>query len=512
MIASVMLYMFAMSALIGVGALTVERGFAANAWPRRGVWLMAMVLSLGLPMFAMATGARSNSAPPGATGVAAPASNLSFAAANNPVGSLATKSRSARLAGWSTYRWPLFPKLDSALVYCWVLLSSGVLSLFLVGWIRLRSALRRWPATSVHGTQVRVSDNTGPAVLGFLRPQIILPRWLLTTSPSTREIVIAHEREHVSARDPMSLLLSLCVVAAAPWNPLMWWQLRRLRFAIEVDCDARVLRRNVDVALYGETLLSVGQHSSRVPVGAMGLRETVSRLEQRIRIMTTTRYRFARLLAFSAASLSISCVVAAAQLDAPLAAYATLAKLADIDYSAGSQAAGHRINLRLKDADVRDVLSILTHDRAQNVYINSRIGAKVSVDFENTTADEALDIVVREQRLVKRIEGNSIFIDPAPSSSPAGGSASYSSALHTGEHVDLHMKDVDIRTILRTLADIAHQNIIVSQRVLGTTNADFTDTPWDAALDTLLRANGLVQHQEGNIVFIDVASSKGAAR
>ena len=30
-------------------------------------------------------------------------------------------------------------------------------------------------------------------------------------------------------------------VVLMPWNLPLWWQWRRLRFAIEVDCDARVL-------------------------------------------------------------------------------------------------------------------------------------------------------------------------------------------------------------------------------------------------------------------------------
>jgi len=39
-------------------------------------------------------------------------------------------------------------------------------------------------------------------------------------------------------------------------------QLRRLRCAIEVDCDARVLKAGHDTASYGETLIVVGQRRS----------------------------------------------------------------------------------------------------------------------------------------------------------------------------------------------------------------------------------------------------------
>jgi hypothetical protein len=33
--------------------------------------------------------------------------------------------------------------------------------------------------------------------------------------------------------------------------PLLWWQLRRLRHAIEVDCDARVLMAGHNMTTYG---------------------------------------------------------------------------------------------------------------------------------------------------------------------------------------------------------------------------------------------------------------------
>jgi hypothetical protein len=57
-----------------------------------------------------------------------------------------------------------------------------------------------------------------------------------------------------------------------PWNVALWWQLSRLRLAIELDCDARVIaRRNHDALVYTRLLLSVGERvrSARHPVLAM---------------------------------------------------------------------------------------------------------------------------------------------------------------------------------------------------------------------------------------------------
>jgi len=55
-------------------------------------------------------------------------------------------------------------------------------------------------------------------------------------------MVIAHEQSHLAAHDPLLLIVALFLLVLMPWNLPLWWQLHRLRYAIEVDCDSRVLR------------------------------------------------------------------------------------------------------------------------------------------------------------------------------------------------------------------------------------------------------------------------------
>jgi beta-lactamase regulating signal transducer with metallopeptidase domain len=50
-----------------------------------------------------------------------------------------------------------------------------------------------------------------------------------------------------------------------PWNLAMWWQLRRLCLAVEMDCDNRVVSGLGDATAYGELLLKVAQAGSRGP-------------------------------------------------------------------------------------------------------------------------------------------------------------------------------------------------------------------------------------------------------
>jgi beta-lactamase regulating signal transducer with metallopeptidase domain len=50
-----------------------------------------------------------------------------------------------------------------------------------------------------------------------------------------------------------------------PWNVAMWWQLRRLCLAVEMDCDNRVVAALGNATAYGELLLKVAQAASRGP-------------------------------------------------------------------------------------------------------------------------------------------------------------------------------------------------------------------------------------------------------
>jgi TonB family protein len=98
--------------------------------------------------------------------------------------------------------------------------------------------------------------------------------------------MLLHEGEHVRAGDTRLVLAGLLLLAAAPWNIPLWWQFRRLREAIELDCDARVLKRAPDARRYGSLLLEVGRRRT-VPVMVVALADPPSFLERRIRLITT---------------------------------------------------------------------------------------------------------------------------------------------------------------------------------------------------------------------------------
>jgi len=121
---------------------------------------------------------------------------------------------------------------------------------------------------------------------------IVLPEWTLAAEPELQRLMLLHEQEHVRARDPHVLVQALVPLVLFPWNLPLWWQVKRLRLAIEMDCDARVLQRNADVAAYGELLLEVGRRAARrARISMAAFSEGRTSLEARIRMMTNSRPR-----------------------------------------------------------------------------------------------------------------------------------------------------------------------------------------------------------------------------
>jgi hypothetical protein len=190
--------------------------------------------------------------------------------------------------------------------------------LFICGtaWLGLRRATRQWPAVEIDGVRVLVSERLGPAVLGVRRSRIVVPRWLLEAPEPTRAIALHHEREHVAARDPLLIAVALLLITLAPWNPALWWQLRRLRLAIEIDCDARVTRRGTDPIAYANVLLAVRERHAPTPFAAIALTEPVSQLEKRIRVLTQSA-RDARPFAIALSSSLATALLVAACVMAP---------------------------------------------------------------------------------------------------------------------------------------------------------------------------------------------------
>jgi hypothetical protein len=229
----------------------------------------------------------------------------------------------------------------------------------------------------------------------------VLPAWALALDDQRLELMLAHEREHVRAHDPLLLGGAALAAVLMPWNPALWWQLYRLRLAVEMDCDQRVLRRHPDVGGYGRLLLDVAQGDvlgARLPVTALA--SPVTSLERRIRTMTMRRPRHVAVRALGLAAITACLVVIACETPRPPTAPVPRSKVAVTEITGASEAVapGEKVTLEVVRAALArylpDVATSAT-GRAQRVwFVVDANGAMVRALRDTTAADAPLTVAI----------------------------------------------------------------------------------------------------------------------
>ncbi len=73
---------------------------------------------------------------------------------------------------------------------------------------------------------------------------------------------------------------------------------------------------------------------------------------------------------------------------------------------------------------------------------------------------------------------------------------------YTGSLVSMDFQNADLRSVLRTFAEISDLNIVIDPQVQGSVDVALVDVPWDQALDIILRSNQLGYDVDATVVRI----------
>ena len=73
---------------------------------------------------------------------------------------------------------------------------------------------------------------------------------------------------------------------------------------------------------------------------------------------------------------------------------------------------------------------------------------------------------------------------------------------YVGEKLSLNFQDIDVRAVLQLIADFSGFNLIASDTVTGSVTLRLKNTPWDQAMDLILRTKGLAKRQTGNVIMV----------
>lgn len=320
--------------MLAAGAIAspLRRSARATRW----LWLGAMAGTAILPLVVRRAAGPAETGSPAvrAHGVSAPGSPAAATPGGNAVNNVA--HRRLPLSVDLTAIAAAIEHIVASRVALWIACCSSFVLIVLLGAdsMRVRFLRRRCENAVLDGVHVSVSETFGPAVVGLVRPRIIVPQWVVALASDERELVLAHELEHLRAHDVRTVAAGYALLTLAPWNPLLWLQMRNLRLAIETDCDRRVLAqtaKSIDVARYGALLIETGSRRSTVRrsiLAATALLEDGPSLRRRIEAMTETRISFLSARVGGRMLVAAAAVVAACAVKPPSATPAPVATIA----------------------------------------------------------------------------------------------------------------------------------------------------------------------------------------
>jgi beta-lactamase regulating signal transducer with metallopeptidase domain len=367
-----------MSVLIVIAALAVQQ-LSARAVPARIIWACAMIALIAvvatqplrrapasLPRDASSTPLTLSTVP----GVAlSPAQQLAAMVRRAPEAGLERITAAA-----TTLARTLPAPARLWLLLAWPFTTAGIALVLFASYRRQRAMLQRATRHAIAGAIVHVSEDTGPAVIGAAEPAIVVPQWLLERSDEEQRLVVAHEAAHIAAGDPWLLLAGCAAVALMPWNPAAWFVLARLRLAIELDCDARVLARGTNTRQYGQLLieLSAAAPAPAIPLGAPAFSYRASHLERRLRTMTARPARFLAARRVAALVTGSAALLAACGAELP-----TAAELQGMDVAKAEARIGKAVRLDSSNTVYLVNGTKVTADRAYSIKADSIVTINV---------------------------------------------------------------------------------------------------------------------------------------
>jgi len=468
-------YTIAVAAVLSVVGICAERLCRLRRLPGRTAWAAAMLLSVLLPagMILLARPSEISNVPyinPEPAGFAAspvaqlPAQALPSVQSAQSVPAAPSTSAAPR----ST--WKLPRPSDRLLITVWVA-TSFVMALYLLGAnLLLRRRMKGWHSATVQDHQVLISEVTGPALLGAFSPRIVVPRWLLLQPPGAQALILQHEQQHVLARDALLLMAGLVAIVAVPWNLPLWWQWRRMRQAIELDCDARVLGAGAEANAYAEVLLAITQRSTRIPAGALAMSEPVHALERRIANLLPDAIRYARLQTIAVLLLAATGAGAALALQAPALPGRT----------AAAPREGGYITAAVTRGDIEDLVTS-TGTLAPRDYAD--VSAQMSGRIEKLRVE--VGDVVRQGDLLAEID------------------ATTATAKVDGQRAQLLIAETDLKTQENNLEEAErdykrYENQRAADATTGEARLD-AETAFKNAERSVISAKALVEVQKANL-------------
>lgn len=187
--------------------------------------------------------------------------------------------------------------------------------------------------------------------------------------------------------------------------------------------------------------------------------------------------------------------------------------LKDIDFRRGNSGEGRIVVTFTDDSIVADVKE--ESGKVIVEYLNAKLPEELqqSLDvLDFATPVKSID-TFQDGRNVKMIinpigdfehmvyqSDNTLTIDLKPITPEQ--KATIKKLQYTGEKLSLNFQDIEVRAVLQLLADFTGLNVVVSDSVQGSITLRLKNTPWDQALDIILKTKGLAMRRNDSVMLV----------
>jgi TonB family protein len=257
------------------------------------------------------------------------------------------------------------------------------------------------------------SEVRHPVTFGLFDPVVLLPIALRKAELPAQRAVVAHELHHVKRRD-WGWVVGEEVVRSIFWfHPAVWWLVSRVQLARETVVDELSILATNARRTYLDTLLAFADDTGLASSPAFSARR---HLFHRVMLlsqegeMSSIRVALGScvlILALGAGTVeAVKAFPLYGEFQAPQPPRDPQRPPRDQSYK------GHRVNFDFGDAELRAVLRVFAHESGLNVSIDPQVEGRVTILLHDVPWDEALDLILRTNKLGYTVEGNTLHIAP----------------------------------------------------------------------------------------------------
>jgi len=285
-----------------------------------------------------------------------------------------------------------------------------------VGAARLRRLRRRATDTAIGFDDLKSAIGTTPPILwssdvrhpvtfGVFRPVVLLPAAIKAIDLPAQRAIVAHELHHVRRRDWCWVIAEEILRSVFWFHPAMWWLVSRVQLARETVVDELSILATNARRTYLDTLLAFADDAGLASTPAFSARRHLFH-----RVMLLSKEGGMSSLRIAITSCALLAALAAGSWSA-VSAFPLFGAAAQ-DQPRDSQYVGNRINVDFEDADLRAVLRTLGTEAGLTMNVDPQVQGRVNILLRDVPWDEALDRILRSNKLVYTVEGNTLRIGP----------------------------------------------------------------------------------------------------